>query len=238
MRGCVGPDVAVMAIIETTRVLRILTGDRMSVPHCLETRTVKSYRYERRSKLHRMNTPPAHSASSDERPVDPVPEHISQNIDSILAFYRREEKKISDSQRLLERVGGFMGRPSYLASVLCFVALWLLANALSARLGFQPLDPPPFFWLQGVVSLGAMLTATVVLITQNREAKLEAQRLHLELQVNLLTEQKTTKIIRLLEELRHDLPMVKDRHDPEAAALQKPMDADGVLAALEQRRDK
>ena len=62
--------------------------------------------------------------------------------------------------------------------------------------------------------------------------------MHLELQVNLLTEQKTTKIIRLLEELRHDLPMVKDRHDPEAAALQKPMDADGVLAALEQRRDK
>ena len=131
-----------------------------------------------------------------------------------------------------------MGRPSYLASVLSFVAIWLLANAFSDRFGFAPLDPPPFFWLQGVVSLVAMLTATVVLITQNREAKLEAQRLHLELQVNLLTEQKTTKIIRLLEELRHDLPMVKDRHDPEAAALQKPMDADGVLAALEQRRDK
>ena len=176
--------------------------------------------------------------TSDKTPVDPVPEHISQNIDSILAFYRREKQKISDPKRFLERVGGFMGRPSYLASVLSFVAIWLLANALSERFGFAPLDPPPFFWLQGVVSLGAMLTATVVLITQNREAKLEAQRLHLELQVNLLTEQKTTKIIRLLEELRHDLPMVKDRHDPEAAALQKPMDADGVLAALEERRDK
>jgi uncharacterized membrane protein len=185
-----------------------------------------------------MNTPPAHSASSDETPVGPVPEHISQNIDGILAFYRREKQKVSDSQRLLERIGGFMGRPPYLASVLCFVTLWLLANALSAPLGFQPLDPPPFFWLQGVVSLGAMLTATVVLITQNREAKLEEQRLHLELQVNLLTEQKTATLIRLLEELRHDLPMVKDRHDPEAVALQKPMDADNVLAALEERRDK
>jgi uncharacterized membrane protein len=185
-----------------------------------------------------MNTPPAHSASSDKTPVDPVPEHISQNIDSILAFYRREEQKISDSQRLLETVGGFMGRPSYLGWVLSFVALWLLANALSERLGFQPLDPPPFFWLQGVVSLGAMLTATVVLITQNREAKLEEQRLHLDLQVNLLTEQKTTKLIRLLEELRRDLPMVKHRHDPEAAALQKPTDPEVVLAALEERRDK
>ena len=117
-----------------------------------------------------------------------------------------------------------MGRPFYLVSVLSFVALWLLANTLSKLLGFQPLDPPPFSWLQDLVSLGALLTATVVLITQNREAQLEKQRLELELQVNLLTEQKTTKLIRLLEELRRDLPMVKDRHDPEAAALQK---ADG-----------
>lgn len=86
-----------------------------------------------------MNTPPAHPAPSDETPVDSVPEHISQNIDSILAFYRREEQKISDSQRLLETVGGFMGRPLYLASVFSFVALWLLANALSELLGFEPL---------------------------------------------------------------------------------------------------
>jgi len=185
-----------------------------------------------------MTTPPAPPTPPDEVPVDSVPEHISQNIDSILAFYRREEQKISDSQRLLETVGGFMGRPSYLATVLAFVALWLLANGLCKLLGFQSLDPPPFFWLQGVVSLGALLTTTVVLITQNREAKLEEQRLELELQVNLLTEQKTTKLIHLLEELRRDLPMVKDRHDPEAAALQKPTDPKELLAALEERRDK
>ena len=185
-----------------------------------------------------MNTPPARPSPPDETPVDSVPEHISQNIDNILAFYRREEQKITDSQRLLERVGGFMGQPSYLASVLCFVGLWLLVNVLSGYLGLEPLDPPPFFWLQGVVSLGALLTTTVVLITQNREAKLDAQRLELELQVNLLTEQKTTKVIHLLEELRRDLPMVKDRHDLEVAALQKPTDPEEVLAALEGRRDK
>ena len=185
-----------------------------------------------------MITPPTNSAPSDKTQVESVPEHISQNIDSILAFYRREEKKISDSQRLLEKVGGFMGRPSYLAYVLSLVAIWVVTNGLSEGLGFAALDPPPFFWLQGVVSLSALLTTTVVLIAQNRESKLEKQRLHLELQVNLLTEQKTTTIIRLLEELRHDLPMVKDRHDPQATEMQKPMDPDEVLAALEDRREK
>jgi hypothetical protein len=37
-----------------------------------------------------MNIPHARPTPSVETPVDSVPEHISQNIDSILAFYRRE----------------------------------------------------------------------------------------------------------------------------------------------------
>ena len=37
---------------------------------------------------------------------------------------------------------------------------------------------------------------------QNRLGKLEELRAHLDLQVNLLTEQKTTKLIDLMEELR------------------------------------
>jgi uncharacterized membrane protein len=47
-----------------------------------------------------------------------------------------------------------------------------------------------------------------------------------------LTEQKVTKLIHLLEELRRDLPMVKDRHDPEAASLQQRTDTAQVLSAL------
>lgn len=39
----------------------------------------------------------------------------------------------------------------------------------------------------------------------------------------ILTEQKTTQRIRLFEELRRDLPMIKDRHDPDASPLQASM---------------
>jgi len=79
------------------------------------------------------------------------------------------------------------------------------------------------------------VTMIVVLVKQNRLAKMEERRTHLELQVNLLTEQKATKIINLLEELRRDLPMIKDRHDAEAAAFQQPTDPESVLAALDDR---
>lgn len=98
-------------------------------------------------------------------------------------------------------------------------------------------DPAPFHLLAGIVALGALITSTVVLIKQNRLAKLEGQRAHLELQVNLLTEQKATKIINLIEELRRDLPMVKDRHDHEATAFQQPTDPEAVLAALDEQFD-
>lgn len=96
-------------------------------------------------------------------------------------------------------------------------------------------DPAPFHWLQGIVGLGALLTASVVLIKQNRLAKIAEQRDHLDLKVTLLTEQKVAKLIDLLEELRRDLPNVKDRHDPEASALQQSMNPELVLAALDER---
>lgn len=165
-------------------------------------------------------------------------DQIGQNIESILAFYTREEKKISHSQRALESISSFLGQPFFLGSILLFVALWMLVNIFAPYLGLAAFDPAPFFHgLQGVVGLGALLMATVVLIKQNRSAKLEEQRAHLDLQVNLLTEQKVTKIINLMEELRRDLPMVKDRHDAEAAAFQQPTDPHVVLAALDEQRE-
>lgn len=162
---------------------------------------------------------------------------IGHNIEAIVAFYAREERKISQSQRRLEHLSGFIGRPLYLGSILLFVALWMLTNIVARAWGLVEFDPGPFFGLQGIVSLGAWLTATVVLIKQSRLAKIVEQRAHLDLQVNLLTEQKTTKIIDLLEELRRDLPMVKNRHDPKAAALQQPTVPHLVLAALDERRE-
>ena len=162
-------------------------------------------------------------------------DQISQNIEAVLDFYTREEQKISYWQRVLERISLFIGKPAFLGFILIFVALWMLANIVLHRLGRSEFDPAPFFWLQGIVGLGALLTATAVLTKQNRLAKLAEQREHLDLKVTLLTEQKAAKLIDLLEELRRDLPNVRNRHDPEAAALQQSMSPDRVLAALDER---
>jgi uncharacterized membrane protein len=179
--------------------------------------------------------PPASPPDPRDTPFASDRDQISQNIEAVLEFYTREEQKISRSQRMLERISALIGQPVFLGVILLFVTLWILANSVLRQFGMVEFDPAPFFWLQGIVGLGALLTATVVLTKQNRLAKLEEQRAHLDLKVTLLTEQKAAKLIDLVEELRRDLPNVRNRHDPEAAALQQPMNPDLVLAALDER---
>jgi uncharacterized membrane protein len=120
----------------------------------------------------------------------------------------------------------------YLVGLLAVIALWVGINVLSQTRGGW--DPPPFELLDGAMTLISLVTTTIVLIAQNRQTKLEQQHTHLELQVSLLTEQKVTKLINLIEELRRDMPMVRDRHDPHAEALQESADTAKVVAALEE----
>jgi uncharacterized membrane protein len=96
------------------------------------------------------------------------------------------------------------------------------------------LTPAPYFWIQGIVGLCAWLTATGVLCTQNQAARLAEQRANLDLKVTLLTEQKAAKLIDLMEELRRDLPNVKDRLDAHAESLQRSMNPTRVLEALDE----
>lgn len=181
--------------------------------------------------------PPATSPDSSDKPVESERDQIGQNIETILDFYAREDQKISRSQRMMERISRFAGQPVFIGIILFFVAFWILVNVVLRQLSLVEFDPAPYFWLQGIIGLGALLTATVVLSKQNRLGKLEEKRAHLDLKVNLLTEQKTAKLIDLVEELRRDLPNVRDRHDPEAASLQQSMNPELVLAALDERSE-
>jgi len=174
---------------------------------------------------------PANAQPGD---ADSLSGHIDQNIESVVALQRRERETVSLSQRSVERLSRFIGRPMYLVSLLGMVAAWVAYNSTAALWGQRPFDAPPFEMLDGIMSLVALITTTIVLIAQNRQARLEQQHTHLALQVNLLTEQKVTKLIRLIEELRRDLPMVKDRHDAQATALQERADTAQVVSAIEE----
>ena len=160
--------------------------------------------------------------------------HVHQNVENIGALVSLAEQKITRHQRAVERFTRVIGRPRTLYAVIGVVIAWVLFNLAAPRFGIAPLDEPPFAGLQGAISLGALLTTIMVLTTQNRHLHIAEQRAHLDLQVNLLAEQKVAKLIGLIEELRRDLPDVVNRRDSVAEQMQEPVDTAAIASAIEQ----
>jgi uncharacterized membrane protein len=162
-------------------------------------------------------------------------EHVAQNIETMAHLQTEADGKVGRNQRAIEKVTAWIAQPWTPNMIVGFVTLWVVVNTLGARVGLPQVDPPPFPRLQGVVSLLALLVTTMVLTTQSRQGQRVSQRGNLELQVNLVAEQKIAKLISLLEELRRDLPSVRDRIDPVADAMAEPVDHQAVLTVLEEK---
>lgn len=167
-----------------------------------------------------------------------LPSSVSENIGTIAEFYARHEEHVTATQRIVEKVALFLGGPVYVAGSIVFILCWVLVNITATDLHFKTFDPAPFSLLQGIVSVNAFIISTTVLIRQNRMSRLADHHAHLDLQVNLLTEEKTSKIIELLDQLRRDLPNVKNKVDDETEELSKPADAKAVLEAIEREQDE
>ncbi|GAC1652535.1 MAG: hypothetical protein NVS4B12_24010 [Ktedonobacteraceae bacterium] len=159
---------------------------------------------------------------------------LDKDIEAIVAMRINAERKVSYHQRLIEKATSALGRPFAVYTILLIVALWISANIFHKALGFPVFDAPPFVWLQDTVSISALLMTVIVLATQNRQERFAEQRRHLDLQITLLTERKVSKVIELLENLRRDMPSVKNRVDLEAEAMQDPVDPHTALTALNQ----
>lgn len=164
--------------------------------------------------------------------------HVYDNVDAVAAIYEKSEVDLPRGQRGIERVVAFLSRPMFLFFYVVALVVWVGGNLLSHRLGIEPLDVPPFFWLQGCLTGSSLLVTVVILIAQTRQSRLAERRAHFDLQVNLLAESKIAKVIALLEELRRDSPMIRDRVDRVADAMQKPADPELVSRALEEKTNE
>ncbi len=159
---------------------------------------------------------------------------VDQDIETIVAMRMKAERKVSRHQRVIEKTTNSLGRPLTLYIIALFLIGGILISVQHSSFGLPAFDPPPFSWLQGIISLSALVMTVLVLTTQARQEKLAEQRRHLDLQITLLTERKVSKIIELLEDLRRDLPSVENHNDPEAHAMREPVDPHTALSSLNQ----
>lgn len=122
------------------------------------------------------------------------------------------------------RAERFSDTVAYQAGRLWFIVLhalwfggWVLWNSPLIP-GGRKFDPFPFPALTAMVSLEAIFLSLFILMSQNRNTRQADERAHLDLQVNLLAERESTKMLQLLQALckHHKLP---EANDPEVAEL-------------------
>jgi uncharacterized membrane protein len=159
------------------------------------------------------------------------------NLELLETFKQGEEKAISRAQQRIERISAFFGSPAYFAFAVLFILVWVGINTWGAHAGWHPIDVPPFFLLQGLVCFNALLLTVAVLIRQNRMAQVAEHRSHFDLQINLLSEQKVTKILQIVDELQRELSALRKRPDSEVAEMSKPADAHALMHAIKQKQD-
>jgi uncharacterized membrane protein len=138
----------------------------------------------------------------------------------------------------IEKVTDFLGQPRFLFIILVFVSLWMVVNILLDTFRLPNFDPPPFIWLQGVITLAALLEATMILITQNRQDTMTGRRTQLDLQVSLILDQKVSKLITMVDELHRVHPDLENGTDPQVEALKKTVDPHQSIKTLNQLLDE
>jgi len=167
-----------------------------------------------------------------ETPI--LPAHIQDTVEAIAKLHAEHQQSAGRLQRVVERLTGWIGRPQFIALLTGAILLWVAGNLLADRYDMPTWDAPPFAWLQGVVGLLALYVTVLILTTQRREDQLAGYREQLTLELAIVGEQKSAKIIALLEEMRRDNPNLRNRVDTEAAAMAVPADPQAVLDAIKE----
>jgi uncharacterized membrane protein len=158
--------------------------------------------------------------------------HIVEAAYSIAQLHAEHHRSATAHERTIGRATGILGQPWFIVLLTLLIGGWQAGNFAAGRFGLTAIDPPPFAGLATAVSLGSLSIMLLILATQSRENRLAEKRDQLTLELALLGEKKTAKVIELLEELRRDFPLVQDRVDEQADALAKPADPEHVIKAI------
>jgi uncharacterized membrane protein len=167
-----------------------------------------------------------------------LPDHIEETIRAVARLKAEQQENATPFQRAVDRVTNLLGLPRFIIMLTVVLVGWISLNLLASALGYHPIDAPPFTWLADAVSLLSLYMVVLILATQRREDQLARHRELLILELAILSEQKTAKVIQLLEEIRRDNPLIRNRVDQEAQAMAQPADPQSVLDVIKETQSK
>ena len=161
-------------------------------------------------------------------------ELTEQNIETVAKLEQAAREQRTPTDRVAEAIANFCGSMSFVWVHVVWFSAWIVFNTLP---GIRHVDPFPFTFLTLVVSLEAIFLSTFILISQNLETRVSERRSHLDLQLNMLSEQENTKMIAILLAIAKKVDADLSR-DPELAALSEEIMPEKLVEQIEARETK
>jgi uncharacterized membrane protein len=164
---------------------------------------------------------------------------MRKNIAAVIKAQRQVTEARSTQGRIADAITTFSGSMAFVYMHAIWFGLWIMLNIGLLHIPrISEFDPFPFGLLTLIVSLEAIFLSTFVLISQNRLAQASERRAELDLQVNLLAEQKATKVLDMLDQMARELDGMSKhfnfKPDPEVQALKVSPEPDEVLAVIDE----
>jgi len=151
-----------------------------------------------------------------------------QDLQSIKKEAHRYE---SISERIADIFTAFSGSMVFVYIHIAWFLVWMTWN--TGLLGLPPFDPFPFGLLTMIVSLEAIFLSTFVLISQNREQRVNGIRDEIETQVNLYGEQELTQVLRIVHRIEKHLGL-QDDDEESVKAMEMFVDPDSLFEQIEE----
>jgi uncharacterized membrane protein len=159
-----------------------------------------------------------------------VAELTQRNVEAIAKMERAAEEQRTFGERVADGFAAVVGSWTFIIVQSAVLLGWVIVNVLAWAYQW---DPYPFILLNLVLSFQAAYASPIIMMSQNRQARLSEQRNHLDLQINLLAEQETTEILRLLRMLceKQGIPL---GGEPNVAAFEQAIRPERVVRQIEQ----
>jgi uncharacterized membrane protein len=154
---------------------------------------------------------------------------IERNIRSISDLETSVRSGESLSDWMASRISSFCGSMLFVWVHVVLFGAWILLNTVFIP---HPFDPYPFTFLTLVVSLEAIFLSTFIMIAENRQERISERRSQLDLQINLLAEQESTKTLQILEAIARKLSIDTSK-DPSIEDLEKSTEIERVARQIE-----
>src|SRR5258708_1344383 len=178
---------------------------------------------------------PSKTKSTQEGGSKTASDDLTQrNVELIRQLEESAKQERTRSDLVAEAIANFCGSMTFVWVHVVWFGGWVLINVVPR---VPHIDPFPFTFLTLVVSLEAIFLSTFILISQNHDTKISERRNHLDLQINLLSEQENTKMIGMLHAIATKIG-AEVNEDSHLQALSEDTEPEKVVRQIEAREEK